>query len=147
MKYFYIPKQIIKTIVMKKIININLLFCLLFFCPLKAEHVDTTLAKTVAKNFYLSRIKHVEEKSIQEIQLKMVYQKNTFLKNGKSIVEIPIYYVFNVENNNGFIIVAADDNVIPILGYSLKGKYFIDNQPPAFIEWMKGYEKQIKYTI
>lgn len=33
------------------------------------------------------------------------------------------YYVFNIGNNQGFVIVAGDDRINPILGYSDQGYY------------------------
>ena len=39
------------------------------------------------------------------------------------------YYVFNRDNNQGFVIVAGDDMVSPVLGYSDKGSFDIYNAP------------------
>lgn len=48
------------------------------------------------------------------------------------------YYIFNAENEKGFIIVSGIDS--EILGYSDKGHIDIDNIPPALKALMKGYE-------
>jgi hypothetical protein len=53
-----------------------------------------------------------------------------------------IYYIFTTPDN-GFVIVAGDDAVTPILGYSLAGGYSADNPSPTFVWWMKQYENQI----
>jgi hypothetical protein len=56
----------------------------------------------------------------------------------------PLYYVFNVKDDNGFVIVSGDDRVIPVLGYSYSGKFSEENQSPAFRNWMQHYSDQRK---
>ena len=54
------------------------------------------------------------------------------------------YYVFNIGNNRGFVIVSADDRTEPILGYSYEGSFDPENVPVNMQEWLNGYAKQIK---
>ena len=58
------------------------------------------------------------------------------------------YYVFNVNENagGGFVIVAGDDVVRPVLGYSDNGSYDENNLPPNVAWWMDGLQQQIAYT-
>src|ERR1035437_4081799 len=112
--------------------------------------VDTTTAKTVATNFFVSRISQskqarVKSLSAQKIEIELVHQEfdDSVALNNQYNKE-PYYYVYNVKDNNGFIIVSADDAVTPILGYAFEGKYDSINQPPAFIEWMSNFKKQLK---
>ena len=42
------------------------------------------------------------------------------------------YYVFNVSNGEGFVIVAGDDRVKPILAYSTTGQYDPQNVSEGF---------------
>lgn len=47
------------------------------------------------------------------------------------------YYVFNADDNNGFVIVSGDDRTEPIIGYSDTGSFDLDNLPEnaqAFLE-------------
>lgn len=37
--------------------------------------------------------------------------------------DIPLYYVFNVNTHDGFVIIAAEDAALPILGYSTDGHF------------------------
>ena len=54
------------------------------------------------------------------------------------------YYVFNIGNNEGFVIVSGDDRTNPILGYSDTG-YFDEAKIPANMKsWLEGYAEQIK---
>jgi hypothetical protein len=55
----------------------------------------------------------------------------------------PLFYVFNIRSNAGFIIIAGDDAVYPVLGYSLD-RGFDASAIPAHVEaWLKGYALQI----
>ena len=50
------------------------------------------------------------------------------------------YYVFNVENNGGFVIVAGDDRMTEILGYSDKGNVNLDSIPEQMKWLLDGYQ-------
>ena len=54
-------------------------------------------------------------------------------------------YVFTTENS--FVLMAADDCVQPILGYSLNGRFDIENMPDNKRAWIEGYSNQIQYAI
>ena len=95
-------------------------------------------ARHVAINFYYERINQYHPTDLLEIKILEVF--TTSFQNQ------PLYYIFNLQNK-GFVIVSADDAVIPVLGYSLKGNYSYENTPPQFVSWMKQYEKQIWHAI
>lgn len=57
-----------------------------------------------------------------------------------------LYYVLSDQANNGFVIVAADKRVWPIIGYSSDGKFSENNQPPAFVNWMEQRKREIAYA-
>lgn len=57
-----------------------------------------------------------------------------------------VYYIFNF-NPTGYVIVSADDAVIPVLAYSLSGNYTATEAPPQFTAWMQQYTDQIAYAI
>ena len=53
------------------------------------------------------------------------------------------YYVFNLDNNNGYVIASGDDRAFAILGYSNKGHLDTDSMPDG-MKWMLDfYAKQI----
>ena len=56
------------------------------------------------------------------------------------------YYVFNVSNGEGFVIVAADDRVKPILAYSTTGRFDPDNVSEGFLFALDGYCEEIAYV-
>ena len=55
------------------------------------------------------------------------------------------YYVFNVENDGGFVLVSGDDRTIPILGYADSGTFDEEDIPENLQGWLEEYERQIAY--
>ena len=56
------------------------------------------------------------------------------------------YYVFNVKGGEGFIIIAGDDRVKPILAYSTTGKYNPDDVADGFQYTLNGFREEIQYV-
>ena len=54
------------------------------------------------------------------------------------------FYVFNIEQKQGFVIVSADDRTPSILGYSDKGSLDINDLPVNARAWLEGYAQAIK---
>lgn len=54
------------------------------------------------------------------------------------------YYVFNIGEDGGFIIVSGDDRTVPILGYSDEGHFDAGKLPVNMKSWLQGYEDQMK---
>ncbi len=121
-----------------KLILFVFLFCFNHLI-VNAKNVSLNDAKTVAKNAYSEKYQNrfPSEKS-QSIG---VTDEFTISENGKAV-----YYIFNTDNN-GFVIIAADDIVQPVLGYSFENNYSVSNQPPQFISWMKTYALQIADAV
>ena len=55
------------------------------------------------------------------------------------------YYVFNVGDNNGFVMVSGDDRTPAILGYTDKGAFNDKELPSHMKAWFDGYADQIAY--
>ena len=54
------------------------------------------------------------------------------------------YYIFNAGGlNDGYVIIAGDDQALPVLGYSDTGSFDGDNVPPAMQEMLDGFAAQI----
>ncbi len=53
------------------------------------------------------------------------------------------YYVFNIGDNQGFVIVAGDDRINPILGYSYEGCFDEAKAPANMKAWLNEYAQQI----
>ncbi len=55
-------------------------------------------------------------------------------------------YVFNMADNQGFVIVSNDDGVLPILGFSDSGHLDPDNMPTNMRAWLQGYADEIAWA-
>ncbi len=59
--------------------------------------------------------------------------------------DVALYYIFNLLPN-GFVIVSADDAVVPVLGYCFHQHYGPENHPPQFDAMLAGFREQIAYV-
>ena len=57
------------------------------------------------------------------------------------------YYVFNIGDNNGFVIVSGDDRAKEILGYSNSGSFDINSLPANFTAWLGFYQKELNVLM
>ena len=55
------------------------------------------------------------------------------------------YYVFNRDNNQGFVIVAGDDMSTPILGYSDSGSFDFNEAPEPMRMMLQEYQNQMAW--
>ena len=55
---------------------------------------------------------------------------------------VECFYVFDIDNE-GFVLVSADDYATPILGYSLNGKFSRNNIPENLACWLESYASAI----
>ena len=118
-----------------RIFSIFVLFFVFGTFHLFAEVIPVDLAKKVAKNIYYERANLIKSRSYDNINLSLV---TTEEYNGT-----PVYYVFNVDDNQGFVIVSADNSVKPILGYGFNGRFDLDNIPPGLQQIMNEYKAEI----
>ncbi len=62
---------------------------------------------------------------------------------GGQTVENP-FYIFNVENGGGYVIVSGNDQTTSILGYSTNGNIDMNNIPDNLRYWLESYAEQLK---
>ena len=96
--------------------------------PLLAERVDSKTARKVATTF-----------------LNNNGAKTNQLTDLSSAAGFPNLYIFNA--NEGFVVMAADDCVRPILGYSLTGSFKVEDMPENVRGWLQGYNDEIQHAI
>jgi hypothetical protein len=117
-----------------------ILFSILFIgltVSLFAKKVEINDAKQVGKNFYYERININDRIPYSSLEIVQEFTENA----GNE----PLWYIFNFRDK-GFIIVAADDAVNPVLGYSFESSYSTENPSPEFMYWMNNYKDQIVYV-
>lgn len=63
---------------------------------------------------------------------------------GRDTAEKQPVYIFNTENQQGFVIVAGDDRAETILGYTEHGSYDENNLPDNFRAWLEATAAEIE---
>lgn len=122
---------------MKKI-TLFLLF-IFTYLQLWSKQVEQDEAKRVAENFINNNISDLQQRNIS-FQLNLVYTAKNEENKSKKNHSQNYYYVYNIGNKQGFIIISADDINYPIIGYSTSGYYDINNIPENFRLWMRTIE-------
>ncbi|HOY33188.1 MAG TPA: C10 family peptidase [Bacteroidales bacterium] len=102
----------------------------------RADKVGSKTAEELASNFYFEKCLQAGYDLKQDAELSLSYTRIT---GGEEI-----FYVFSADD--GYIIVAADDDVYPVLAYSFERGYPQKTMSPEFKFWMDSYEKQIVYV-
>ncbi len=114
------------------------LFIGLFGANSFAKEVPKSVAEKVAKQFYYQRVNQMKSVDLQSIELRLITTKQ---KNAQQT-----YYAFNVNDNDGFVLVSGQSSVKPVLAYAFKGSFNMDNMHPGQAEMLEWYENQIAYT-
>lgn len=110
------------------------LFCAVMVCPSWAATISESRARQVAAEFMSTHARKVNGGSMQLARKAPSINAST---------PAP-YYVFNAgSSNDGFVIVAGDDRVPLVLGYSDQGSFDVNSVPEAMEEWLDGYAQQI----
>lgn len=104
-----------------------------------AGNVTPEQAEQVAQQFLNSH--RLTAKSQSAERLNMVQHRTTSRRAGAPTA----YYVFNVEQDKGFVVVSGDDRTVPILGYGENGSFDVDNMPENMKAWLQGYVDQIEW--
>lgn len=118
------------------------LLLLIFSFSMYGKSVDEDRAKTVGLNFLHYKTNSNLLKSASELQLTYVVNS----KIGNLTDEKVMFYVFNV-GTVGYVIVAGDDTVTPILGYSDQGNFISDNMPSNIKKWLENYKNEMLFII
>lgn len=119
--------------------RIALFFSLLLLClVLKADPVSRSQALKEAKSFLAT-------KGIDLNSSEAAYRAPRKANAQES--ESSYYYIFNVGNDQGFVIVSGDDRTEQILGYSDTGDFDEENMPEPLKAWLEGYEKEMESIV
>ncbi len=111
---------------------------------LLAEPIDETTALTVGKAFVINNTHSPVLKST--VSLKTAMRMTGKDLSMKSASGSTYYYVFNIDTR-GYVIVAGDDAITPILGYSDEGNFDPASMPQNVAKWLEGYKKEIRYIL
>ena len=118
---------------MKKLLSL-VIAVILGIGAMYANPVDVTTAKSLGQMFVQANF----EKTMRA-DLQLYYTVTS--DNGE-----PCVYVFNI-GNEGFVMVAASDNVRPILAYSENGPFDASNPYNGAMFMLETYKNSISYAI
>lgn len=97
-----------------------------------ANPITLAVAKGVAENFYKQNSKNI----VSLINLAFTETSD----NG-----LPVYFVFNVNANDGFVIVSADDAEHAIIGYSTERQFVEPIERSNISNWLHKRKNEIVY--
>jgi hypothetical protein len=106
------------------------LFLMLGAGSLCAKPITPALAKKVAQNFYNQNAKA----DVNAVTL--AYTQT-------SVTGSALYYAFNINTSDGFVIVTADDAASPIIGYDTKNSFVLPEAYTTIGHWLTKRAKEI----
>ena len=115
---------------MKRLLHIQFLLVLLLalgYSPLQAKRITQWQAQQQAYSFWG---KQMPQKARAKSRAATTASRSD------------AYYVFN-NDAGGFVIIAGDDAVTPVLGYTSTGSFDAENLPDGLKDLLKSYERQI----
>jgi hypothetical protein len=125
---------------MKKFFSL-LIFMGVFVFSIFGKPVDYYKAEVVARNFITGHAGFLKETKIGDYNV---------VKGGSEIAQgnIPVtyFYIFHTVPA-GFVIIAGDDRIFPVIGYSLEGYFDINDMPVNVRKWIEMYKKEIGYIV
>lgn len=115
-------------------LKFTITICLsMFMFSLSAKQVPYETAVQVAKNFYYERT------GISQMHLQLVPYEN-YSKQIDSH-----FYIFNIKDNQGFVIVSAEDTYHPVIGYAFEGEFVFGSHYSNINFLMEQFKSQIDY--
>ncbi|MDL2310139.1 thiol protease/hemagglutinin PrtT [Parabacteroides sp. OttesenSCG-928-B22] len=105
-----------------------------------AAPVNESTAKKIASRFVTS---FSSLRSAPVLSLVYTGEANEGLRSGQT----PLYYVYNIDANGGFVIVSGDDVTHPIFGYATSGRFKTEDMPANLAYWLDFYKQEMLYYI
>lgn len=121
---------------MRKTVLLSLVVCVA--CCFAAERTPEEAAQIAAQFTNVQpqlRKAHATPRTSESMRLVATRTKNNSTA--------PAYYVFNQENNGGFVIVSGDDLAEDVLVYSESGQFDENNINPNFQFWLNRMQKEL----
>ena len=105
--------------------------------------IDETTAKQLAQSFW-------KDNNTMAVRDGKVFKKkmdDARFVNVAAQYGYSEFFIFNNTAGKGYVIMAADDCVTPILGYSYENNFDDGELPPNFKAWLDGYAEQIRAAV
>lgn len=116
-------------------------FLLLFLGQiLWAQKVEIPKAKTVAAHFMASHHKELNRSATHPDE---IFQADFY---AQTVENDTCLYIFKMKNNDGFVILSANENHIPVLGFSFESDIDFNNMAPALQLWLRMLAEDVAET-
>ena len=89
------------------------------------------------------KARQLAEQYMQERGVQLMGEPLLAPGRNHAITSQPVY-IFNAAQERGFVVVAGDDCVEPILGYVEQGRYDETRMPEGFREWLTSMAKEVE---
>ena len=123
-----------RSLQMKSVLRLLLLGCVMTSLHAVANPITRQQAQQNALAFMKERGKSVSMASLRHAPMRAAQPD-----------EPQPYYVFNIGDNQGYVIASGDDCAYAVLGYSDEGAIDLNNLPCNLQAWLEGYAHQIQY--
>ena len=125
----------------------------LWLCSLSllgwAERIDQQVAQRVARTVasgFKSATLRGSEQSLSLVYAAAAAHEGAALRSS-GVPAVADYYVFNVGVNQGFVVVAGEDRVHPVLGYAEGLSFDPDRIPVGLRALLAQYQEEIDYAV
>lgn len=132
--YYYPKKEQAKVC-----FSLLLAFFMMSISPSSANPVSEDSARVKAQKIF-SQVFMANGKRAAESNVAV---KLTCVKQGETTLGEASYYIFNREETPGFAIIAGDDSMPAVIGYSLENSIDVDNMPDALKDWLTEYDRYV----
>ncbi len=112
-------------------LSIVIIFLILTFSAWATE-VNQETAFKAAKNFYIQKNNSKSAPVLRQVLAEKEEGRNTLFT-----------FIFD----KGFVSVAADNEITPVIAYSINGNYNTNDLPPAMTQWLKACSKAISLQL
>ncbi len=116
-----------------------LLACVTSILSVLAEPITQEQARQKAERYLYNRI--------GSHKLAPVVNKRKLAPRAISTQQDVTYYAFNRGDNQGFVLVAADDRVDGVLGYTDEGEFDYNEIPDNMRSWLDAQDRQVRYLL
>ncbi|SVD69524.1 uncharacterized protein METZ01_LOCUS422378, partial [marine metagenome] len=114
-----------------KFIYINILF----ICILMSSPVDQNKAQRVASNIFAERSNTDSYEGFNVRSVDVIDDNN-----------VNLLYIFQLDSE-GFILVAGDDRVQPLLAYSFESNFILEDVPTNVAWMVDAYKSMVKHAM
>lgn len=109
----------------------------------EARQLGQQEAEAIAGDFFASRTQGRHKAVARASSVDVRHARSA----AATVMSLPAYYICTPEAGEGFVIVAADDVMPPIVGYADKGVFDISRIPQQLADLLEGYEQHAAACI